>query len=196
MKEFKKLTDDELIRLINVSNEKAFNEIYDRYWSKLLAQATYDLKNSDEAAECVQDVFVKLWHNRVNISLNHRLSTYLYRAVKNQVINTLEKRYTLRNNVARIIKIADNFVPSADTSLIERELLAALESAIDTLPDKCASVYRLSRNEHKANREISVQLEISEKTVEAHITRALKHISNVVMGSSLTSVMFFFLHNQ
>jgi len=196
MKEFKKLTDDELIRLINVSDEKAFNEIYDRYWSKLLAQATYDLKNSDEAAECVQDVFVKLWHNRINISLNHKLSTYLYRAVKNQTINTLERRYAIRSNTARLIDIADNFVPSADASLIEKELLAALENAIDTLPEKCAKVYRLSRNEHKANREISAQLEISEKTVEAHITRALKHINNAVIGSSLTSVMLLFLHNQ
>ena len=196
MKKFKELTDDELIQLINVSNEKAFNEIYDRYWSKLLAQATYDLKNSDEAAECIQDVFVKLWHNRNNINLNYKLSTYLYRAVKNQTINTLEKRYAIRANVSRLIDIADNFAPSADTSLIEKELLSALESAIDTLPEKCAKVYRLSRIEHKANREISAQLEISEKTVEAHITRALKHISNAVIGSSLTLVILFFLHNQ
>jgi RNA polymerase sigma-70 factor (family 1) len=196
MENLQKLTDEELIQLINASNELAFNEIYERYWSKLFAQACYDLKNSDEAGECVHDVFIKLWNNRINVSLNYKLSTYLYRAVKNQVINTLERRFALRCNIARVISITERFVPSADTSLIEKELLTALERAIDTLPDKCAKVYRLSRHGDKTNREISDQLKITEKTVEAHITRALKHISNLVIGSSLTSIILLFLRNQ
>lgn len=196
MAELKDLNDDDLIRLIKTNNEKAFNEIYNRYWSRLLAQATYDLQDKDDAEECVHDVFIKLWKNRANITLNHKLSTYLYRAVKNQVINTLEKRFALRNKIACLTDISDNFVPSADATIIEKELLAALEQAIDNLPDKCAIVYRLSRNGNKSNREISAQLGISEKTVEAHITRALKNISDAVISSTVTSLVLLILHNH
>lgn len=190
----KRLTDDELIRLVNASDEKAFNEVYDRYATKLLAQATYDLRNADEAEECVHDVFIKLWRNRANLNLQYRLSTYLYRAVKNQVINTLEKRHTLRNNLESTnINMQHDFAPSADALLIEKEMLAAMEAAIDLLPDKCAAVYRLSRLEQRSNREISLELGIAEKTVEGHITRAIKNISNAVISSTVTSLILIFL---
>jgi len=172
-----KLGDGELIDMLNESNEKAFKEIYDRYWTKLLAQATYDLQNEAEAEECVQDVFVKIWNNRKSLSIRYKLSTYLYRAIKNQVINTLEKRYAKRNQLSSYP--ADSTVsmePAADAAMLEKELLTALEAAIDALPEKCSIVYRMSRIEGQNNQKIAAQLGIAEKTVEGHLTRAIKDI--------------------
>lgn len=194
MSSLKKLSDDELICRLNASDEKAFGEIYNRYWSKLLSQATYDLRHSAEAEECVQDVFIKLWNNRQSLSLHYKLSTYLYRAVKNQVINTLEKRYALKNTVPSIqTNKTESFAPLPDALLIEKELLAALEKAIAALPEKCAVIYKMSRVDGKTNREISAELGIAEKTVEGHITRAIKQVSGSLSGSTALSFLTFYL---
>ena len=189
------LTDDELISLLNESNEKAFNEVYRRYWQKLLAQAMYELKNETEAEECVQDIFIRIWKNRCSLSLEHKLSTYLYRAVKNQVINIHHRNYALRNKLEYYSVNQNNlFEPSADSALIEKELIAELEAAIDALPSKCSSVYRLRRVENKTTEEIASQLGIAQKTVEGHMTRALKRLGDSFSHTPVTILSFILLH--
>lgn len=192
MVDLKLSSDEELIYLLNESNILAFNEIYGRYWMKLLAQATYGLQNEAEAEECVQDVFVKIWNNRASLSLKFKLSTYLFRAIKNQVINVLEKRYALRNQLVPLSQEADvSSAISADAGLLEKELLAALEAAVAALPEKCGIVYRKSRFEGKTNQEIAQEMGISEKTVEGHITKAIKEIREGLDGPAFAC---FFLY--
>ncbi|QKJ30662.1 RNA polymerase sigma-70 factor [Mucilaginibacter mali] len=191
----KKLTDDDLILLLNKANETestAFNEIYDRYWARLLAQANYDLNNKPDAEECVQNVFINLWKNRASLTLRFKLSTYLYRAVKNQVLNKLKSRRAI-GHVSPLSEAAEigQFVPSADMSLLEKELLDILEGAINDLPEKCAKIYKMSRHEGKTNKEISTHLDIAEKTVEGHMTRALRHIAGQISASWLTILILF-----
>lgn len=192
MGDLKHLSDEELIYWLNESNVLAFNEIYNRYWMKLLAQATYDLQNESEAEECVQDVFVKIWNNRATLSLRFKLSTYLYRAIKNQIINVLEKRYAKRNQLLPLPADLDvGSVLSADSVLLEKELLAALEAAVAALPEKCGVVYRMSRFEGKTNQEIARELGISEKTVEGHVTKAIKDIREGLDGPAFACICLY-----
>ncbi|BAV06958.1 RNA polymerase, sigma subunit, ECF family [Filimonas lacunae] len=183
MRDLQHLSDEELVHFLNEGNEWAFSEIYNRYWMKLLAQATYDLQNEAEAEECVQDVFVKIWKNRASLTLRYQLSTYLYRAIKNQAINVLEARYAKRNQLLPLpAHVPGGAAPSADAALLEKELMAALEAAIAALPEKCAVVYRMSRLEGKNNQQIASELGIAEKTVEGHITKAIKGIREGLDG--------------
>lgn len=168
-------SDQELILLLKDDDQEAMREIYDRYWLKLLSVATNRLYFQEEAEECVQDVFLSLWKRRNDIVLKHALSTYLWIAVKYQVINRLDKRHARRN--LQIIELKDDInVPSPEVYLFEKELMERIEMSVRQLPEKCRMVYRMSREDGKTNKEISAELNISEKTVEGHITKALKDI--------------------
>ncbi|HWW41944.1 RNA polymerase sigma-70 factor [Pedobacter sp.] len=195
MGNLKELKDEELILLLNQSDERALVEIYDRYWNKLLAQARWDLRDEADAEDCIQELFIKLWNCRTGLTLRYKLSTYLYRAVKNQTINMLAKRNSKRNNIvfeeATGIEI---FAPSADSSLLEKEMLQILEAAIDSLPEKCSKIYRMSRIDGQSNKEIARQLDVAEKTVEGHITRAIKQVSTYISLSILVVLISYFLY--
>jgi len=195
MGNLKELKDEELILLLNESDERALVEIYNRYWNKLLAQARWDLRDEADAEDCIQELFIKLWNCRKGLTLRYKLSTYLYRAVKNQTINVLAKRNSKRNNIvfeeATGIEL---FAPSADSSMLEKEMLQILENAIDALPDKCSKIYRMSRIDGQSNKEIARQMDVAEKTVEGHITRAIKHVSTYISLSILVILISYYLY--
>jgi len=195
MGNLKELKDEELILLLNESDERALVEIYNRYWNKLLAQARWDLRDEADAEDCIQELFIKLWNCRTGLTLRYKLSTYLYRAVKNQTINVLAKRNSKRNNIvfeeATGIEL---FAPSADSSMLEKEMLQILENAIDALPDKCSKIYRMSRIDGQSNKEIARQMDVAEKTVEGHITRAIKHVSTYISLSILVILISYYLY--
>lgn len=175
MKVYHTHSDHELVLLLRESDQEAMREIYDRYWDKLLSVAVNRLSIEQEAEECVQDVFLSLWKRRENLVLKHALSTYLWVAVKYQVINRLDKRYAKRN--LKTTELVDEVsVPSPEVYLLEKELMERIETTVKQLPEKCRVIYRMSREEGKCNKEIAAELNVSEKTVEGHVTRALKDI--------------------
>lgn len=177
MKAYGNYNDHELIAFLKEDDQEAMREIYNRYWDKLLAVAVNRLAIEEEAEECVQDVFLSLWKRRDGLVLNHALSTYLGVAVKYQVINRLDKRYAKRQ--LQTTELLDEMtVPSAEAYLFEKELLERIAATVQALPEKCQMIYRMSREEGKSNKEIATELDISEKTVEGHVTRALKDIRN------------------
>jgi len=194
MEDLKKLADEELILLLNKSSEKAFHEVYNRYVKKLLAQAKWDIGDDAEAEDCVQEVFIRLWNCRKNLSIRYKLSTYLYRAVKNQTINQFEKKFARRNHVLPLSEIdLIPVAPAADVPLLEKEMQLALENAINSLPEKCSKIYRMSRLDENSNKEIAAKLGIAEKTVEGHMTRAIKHVSGSVSGSIIAVFLILVL---
>lgn len=183
------LTDNALFALLKQGDQAAFTEIFGRYWDKLLAVAVNRLGDEQEAEECVQDVFIRFWQRREELVLTHNLSTYLWAAVKYQVLNRLDKRYAKRR-IKTTELLDDNVLGlhSPEVYLLEKELMARIEVTVQELPEKCRMVYRMSREEGKTNPEIAAELEIAEKTVEGHLTRALREIR-----TNLTSVAPAFL---
>jgi RNA polymerase sigma-70 factor (ECF subfamily) len=170
-------TDAALVDLLKRSDQEAMTEIYRRYWKKLLAVSVNRLSDEQEAEECVQDVFLSLWNRRSNLVLRHELSTYLWVAVKYQVINRLDKRYSRSHlQTTELQDYHDIGVLSHEATIFEKELIARIEEAIGQLPEKCRMVYRKSREEGKTNKEIAAEMNVSEKTVEGHLTRALKDL--------------------
>ena len=188
----KTLSDNELLALLKEGDQYALAEIYGRYWDKLLAVAVNRLGDEQEAEECVQDVFVSFWRRREELVLTHNLSTYFWAATKYQVLNRLDKRYAKRR-IKTTELLDDNVVGvhSPEVYLLEKELMARIEATVQALPEKCRIIYRMSREEGKTNREIAGELAIAEKTVEGHLTRALRDIR-----TNLTSIVPAFLVTQ
>ncbi len=176
MGDFTKLSDDELVVLLKQDKLRAFKELYGRYWKKLYGEAYKRLKSKESAEEIVQEIFTNLWLKRHSLQITTTVGGYLYSIAGNRVIDRYRRelvRTKYKEAFWAVHSEADN---STEDAIMLRELTYTIETEVRQLPDKCRSVYELSRNEHKTNREIALQLGISEKTVENHLTKALKRL--------------------
>jgi RNA polymerase sigma-70 factor (family 1) len=192
MTDFTTLGEDELINLLRQDKLGAFREIYTRYWKQLYADAYKRLKNKEMAEEIVQEVFTSLWHKRGALNITQTLGGYLFTSVSNLVIDQYRKdlvRARYKESFKLVYSETDN---STEDAILVKELEHTIEHEVNSLPDKCRSVFELSRVEHKTNKEIASELGISEKTVEHHITKALKHI-RVGLGNYLSIIVMLLL---
>jgi RNA polymerase sigma-70 factor (family 1) len=187
-------TDTQLVLLIKEGNERAMSEIFDRYWHKLLAVALNRLDNLEDAEECVQDVFINLWKLRATLQLKYSLYTYLSAAVRYRVLDLMDKQYRkpkyAREELNDLLEISsDGAAP--DSNILLNELLERIEASVKQLPEKCQIVYRMSREDGHSNKKIAEELNISEKTVEAHLTKAIKDIRDNLTVTLLVVMILF-----
>lgn len=188
-------SDDELLTLLRGNDELAFAEIYRRYWKKIFTLAANGLDSPEEAEECVQDIFCSLWRRRGTIELKYSIYTYLAVAVKYQVINRLDKAYRLQQRMAGSRGLQPEvYAPSAETPLLEKELFGRLNDSVNRLPEKCRIVFKMSREEGKSHKEIAEELQISEKTVNNHLTKALKDLKTDLSPGLSAFLVWCLLH--
>jgi RNA polymerase sigma-70 factor (family 1) len=166
-------SDDELISLLSTEKGSiAFDEIYERYWEKLLRMAIFKTNHKEAAEEIVQELFTSLWEKRRNVVINN-LENYLFVALKYLIINYLKAKIKDTNLIdSEGLEIASNL----HESMTAEALQSAIKKAVSLLPDKTQIIFHLSRFEEKSHKEIASELDISEKSVEYHITQALKFL--------------------
>jgi RNA polymerase sigma-70 factor (family 1) len=167
-------SDQELIDRIKVDDGDAFTEIYTRYWKVLLSVAANKIKDLEEAEEIVQDIFVQLWKRRHELVLTGALSNYLAVSVKYRVIKVLAKRQSRQKYMdyqSGQELLLDN---STQEWLDFEELKLHLSKLVARLPEKCKLVYQMSKESYYSQKQIAEELNISEKTVEAHLAKAAK----------------------
>ena len=165
-------TDERLFSLLQNGDETAFTEIYKRYWKLLFAIAANKTGVLADAEEIVQEIFADLWKRREVISIRHSLKSFLAGAAKFQVYIYFDKQNRQRICQQEAIHGDSQVDPSYDYKALEEEV----HQATAQLPERCRLVYELSRNAGLSHKEIARTLNISEKTVENHITKALKHL--------------------
>ncbi|PSK90800.1 RNA polymerase sigma factor [Taibaiella chishuiensis] len=174
---YQKLPDSDLFKLLKSDDQKALSALYYRYWDKLFIIATHQLSNPEIAEECVHDIFISLWNKRHELELKYTLATYLAVSVKYVVIrqrsNIHRAKYHLDQSAN---ETAESLSPSADHLILEKELFATIEAAIEKLPEKCRIVFRLAKQQGKTHKQISAELGIAEKTIEAHLSKAMKDL--------------------
>jgi RNA polymerase sigma-70 factor (family 1) len=171
-------SDQELLDLLKKDDEAAFTEIYNRYWKKLFTAASNKLDDLAEAEDIVQQVFITIWNRRAVIEITSSLASYLAVAVKYHVFKSLDKNFKRRqfagdDAAAAILEIADD---STRQWLEFQEVRERLGLLVAALPDKCRLVYQLSREQGHSQKQIAAELDISEKTVEAHMGKAIKSL--------------------
>lgn len=174
MRTLTSLTDQELAARFAEEGEPVFREIYIRYWDKLYVQAHRRLNSPMEAEEIVQEVFCNLWLKRGSLVLSKGIQNYLAVAVKYEVINRMAKQaraHTYLRSAA-----TEQAEPDYSTmqSLDLEELTSQLQHRIQALPEKCRLIFRLRHEEGYSQRQIAAEMQVSEKTVEAHLAKARK----------------------
>ncbi len=168
---YRLLEEDELIKLLKTSDEKAFGEIYTRNWFKLYSIVYKQTACQQEAEELVQTLFERIWRNREIIVIKN-LGAYLAVSLRNIFIDsvrkkTVEKKFRQNHN----IPVSANLT---EEKFNHTQLLHTVEGVLQQLPEKTQTVFKLSRYEDKSVKEIASQLHLTEKAVEYHITKSLK----------------------
>ena len=143
------------------SPEKALEYIYDNYYEMMCNLVYRIIKDSAVSEDIVQDVFLEIWRKRDEIFINSSIEAYLRRSCRNKTLN-----YIRSNNV--------HWEDESEQYLAADELQYKINKVISNLPEKCRLVFALSRFEEMSYSDISKELDISVKTVENHISKALK----------------------
>lgn len=162
-------------KIPNLEDEKVFEAAFKQYFKPLHAYANAMLKDGQAAEEVVQTVFLNLWERRRSLTISSSLKAFLYKCVYFDCLNQLKHQKVRRKHLEHKRQdMANDTLGDASYSLREREIQARLEQSLRGLPDKCRKVFQLSRYEDLKYHEIAKRLEISVKTVEAHMGKALK----------------------
>ncbi|WP_442591272.1 RNA polymerase sigma factor [Pedobacter sp. AW31-3R] len=167
-------TDAELAALLRGGDHQAYAIIYDRYKFLLYAHAYKKLQDREEARDVVQEVFVSLWNKRDRINVESNLAGYLYTALRHTILNLFaRKEVRTRYTDSMAAHYSCDYSPT-DHGIRSQQLTALIDREIAALPAKMQEVFVLSRKAHLNRKEISMQLGISETTVDRQIANALK----------------------
>lgn len=174
MSVYNKHTDSTLVALLKEDNQRAYTEIFERY-SKILVNHAYKiLGDRDQANDVVQDVFLAIWNRRNEIEITGTLSSYLYKATKNRILNHIAHEKVVSHYADSISNFIENDYVLADSSLREKELEAIIEKEIALLPAKMREVFLLKKVEELSYDEIALQLNITDKTAKQQVYNSLK----------------------
>jgi RNA polymerase sigma-70 factor (family 1) len=174
MADYRKYADEELSILLNKMDHKAFSEIYERYWALLFRHARRMLKDEEQAADLLQDLFTSIWYNAGTVEIKTSLSTYLYSGIRNRIIKLIRHEKVKRNYMFTLVDFLTEGHNSTDEAIREKELRQQIEREIAHLPEKMREIFELSRKSHLSYKEIADQVNISEGTVKKQVYNALK----------------------
>jgi RNA polymerase sigma-70 factor (family 1) len=170
-----------LLERINRNDQKAFSVLFQMFYKRLLNFAFQYVKAKEIAEEIVSDVFIKLWNKREEVAKIENAEAYLFIAVKNASLNYLEKF-----SLFQVCQIPESFrselvnLDNPQKALEWKELLFKMDEAISTLPSECQKVFRLSKEEGFKAKEVAEILNISHRTVETQLYRAVRKIDEIL----------------
>jgi RNA polymerase sigma-70 factor (ECF subfamily) len=159
---------------IRIDNERIFREVYDTYYGRLCFYAQRFVRDTDDAEDVVQSVFVTLWMKAMRFDTQTALSSFLYISVYNACMNRLKHSAMHSRHTHSISEYYGCEEDEYVSSRIEDEVLWKVFQAIDCLPAECGKIFRMSYIESMSIEEVAEALQISTHTVKSQRARAKK----------------------
>lgn len=182
-------TDQELLALIKAGDYAAFTELYRRHADALYGAAYNILRDREGCRDVIQDIFIWFWQSRSQLEIVN-CRAYLLTAVKFKTANYIRDNKIGKGFFTELSTI--DVIDNNEVAAMEvRELSAFIKGLADQLPGRYGEIFRLSRYQQLSNKEIALQMGISEKTVENQMTIALKKLKEKLGPHS--AFLFFFL---
>jgi len=185
--------DKKIIKRFKEGDAEAFDAIYHNYSKKMFHFALGLVKDEDISKDLVQEVFVNLWEKRGQVDLNLNFDNYIFTIAYNSVRKYFRKKSIETKVIDHLVKNSPEIIESVDGTVIYNELLELASKTIENLPPKRKIVYKLSRQEGMKIKEIASKLNISTRTAENHLAKALKYLKEELSGISLLTLLFFYL---
>jgi RNA polymerase sigma-19 factor, ECF subfamily len=169
------LDDNHISTLLHKNDREGFEALFHTYYSLILKAAYYLTTDYAAAEDLTQELFLKIWKNRDQLQMIRNFKGYLLTAIKNSVLDYLERE---KNNELKLkdlkLEWKSSQRPEFSQEINLHVLKSKIASIISTLPHQCRLVFSLNRFEGLSNQEIADYLGISKRTVETHISKALK----------------------
>lgn len=179
---------DQLITTLRAGDIAAFEMLFRTYYQSLCNYAYTFVRDREEAEEVVQNVFTNVWEKRDNLSIHTGVKPYLYAMVRNACLNLLKHEKIKQQHAAMEIAVGERSSESVARTVEASELEHRIVEAMSKLPEQCRLVFKLSRFEDLKYAEIADQLNISVKTVENQMGKALR-----VMREQLKDYLLFLI---
>jgi RNA polymerase sigma-70 factor, Bacteroides expansion family 1 len=172
------------------STERLFENCFHDTYEGLHRYAHTILQDNEEARDIVQKVFIKLWEKKQTINFPGAARQYLYTAVHNLCLNVIRDKKTRSKYISHYHHTETGYV--VESSAEKKELEKQIYAAIDSLPPRCREVFCKSRLEGKRYAEIAEDLQISVKTVEVQMGKALKLLRSL-LADAITTILIIIM---
>lgn len=181
--------NSDLILRIKQGDAKSFEVLFNMLYGPLCTYANKFIHDAAEAEEIAQDVFVRLWNGRMQLDEDDSVKGYMFTAVRNKCLHYLEHK-KVKDKYAAILHHVYTAIDdqTAHEHLVANELEVEISKALEDLPQQCRAVFQLNRQQGLKYAEIATRLNISQKTVETQMSRALSKLR-----VQLRDYMFFLL---
>ncbi len=166
------VTDETLMSNLKNDDSRAFEAIYRRYWRRLFVFVYHQIGSKEEANEILQDLMESLWLNRSDSDI-HNLRLFLFIAARNLVNKYFRRQINLRKyrEYQLMQDVADSI--EADYAVNEKELMKAIENALEGLPEKTANIFRMNKLDKVSINKIAIQMGLSDRAVKYHLTKSM-----------------------
>jgi len=185
--------DADLIARIKKDDHDSFQKLFERYSLPLFRFSLSYLKSEEIAEDVVQEVFIKIWNRRKEIRNDTSFQSYLFTIALNAVrkhFNKLSRQNELKHDI--LAGFSEN-EPGFDDDLRYSSLLEKLDEFIGRMPEKRREVFIKKKMEEKSLKEIALECGITPKTVEYHITEAMKFLKTEFEKLKVNGIIFFYL---
>jgi len=185
--------ESKILKELQKGDHSAFEKIFERY-SKQLFQFSLSYLKSEEAAEdVVQEVFIKIWNKRTEIRTDTSFQSYLFTITLNSVRKYFNQQSRLNEVKHDILFESSGYKPDFDDNSNFQFMLDKLEVLISQMPEKRREVFIKKKIEEKSLKEISEELGVTPKTVEYHITEAMRFLKSEFEKLQIKGLIFFYL---
>jgi RNA polymerase sigma-19 factor, ECF subfamily len=182
--------EKELVALLQKGDKSAFGELYHRYKHKLYSNLRKLVKSESEAEELLQQLFVKIWENRLSLDADKVFKAYLFRIAENLVYDFFRKVTRDKNMEARLMTIATENYSHIEESIYSKEREAIINRAVAALPPQRRHIFTLCKLEGKTYEEVSIELGISTSTVNDHIVKGTRSVREYLFLSKEFALLF------
>lgn len=166
-----------------------FEMVFRDYYKPLVRYGNTFLKDSDETEDIVQQVFVSLWEKRTQLDIHTSIRAVLYKSVQNACLNKI-KHLKVRSVYAEDWKATQQVEETSDSVQVN-ELNDRIHLAINSMPEQCGRIFKMSRFEQLRYQEIADELGLSVKTVENQMGKALKIVREELKDYLPLLILFF-----
>ena len=174
-------------------DEASLEKLFNHYYPRLFNFSKSILKLEDGIDDILQEVFVKIWKNRKNISSAATFNSYIFIITRNLLLNELRRQLSFQNTKEEVKRLSLANEYSLSEQIDYQELKEKIDAFVEELPDRQKEVFLLSRSEGLSHKEIAEKLGIKPKTVEYHITLAVRCLKEKITGIGILSLLYFYL---
>jgi RNA polymerase sigma-70 factor (family 1) len=188
-----KIDLDRIIAALANDNEAPVEELFNYYYPRLFNFSGKFLKIEDGIDDIIQEVFVKIWQNRKKINSASTFNSLIFTITRNLLLNELRSRLNNEKTRDEIRSFSMAQEYSSTDEIEYKDVKEKVDQLINNLPERQKEIFILSRIEGLSHKEIAEKLGINTKTVEYHITLAVKHLKENLKSMGVISLLYFYL---